>query len=281
MNCPACAYYNPAGAQTCFHCGLVLPIAAAVDAACPRHPEVQATGACSRCGTFGCGQCLVQHGEQWLCPDCELRVGTLPWDERETIGVWRAWWRTCLKMIATPSQTLRHAKPGDTLGSSMLFSTLSALVNIVPTMLVMLVVVGATSMFVKSEAAPSKVLLFGIVFGEMIFIVIATSLSALLVAGLDHLCLKLVGANPKTFDVTLRAYALASAPSLLGLIPVCGLYVTPIWSLVLRIVANVELHKTSGGKATLAILLPVIGFCGLGIALYMSIVGMAALSSLR
>jgi hypothetical protein len=58
-------------------------------------------------------------------------------------------------------------------------------------------------------------------------------------------------------------------------VPICGFYVFPIWSLVLRILALMHLHKTTAGKATLAVLVPVIVFCGLIIAFYIAVVGLA------
>jgi hypothetical protein len=50
---------------------------------CAKHPAVAAVGTCSRCGTFGCNQCLssTADGNQptflqqqgWLCADCLAR----------------------------------------------------------------------------------------------------------------------------------------------------------------------------------------------------------------
>jgi hypothetical protein len=51
-------------------------------------------------------------------------------------------------------------------------------------------------------------------------------------------------------------------PYLLGLLPVCGFYIFPIWSIVLRIFALMHFHRVSGGKATAAVLAPLVLFCG-------------------
>lgn len=59
------------------------------------------------------------------------------------------------------------------------------------------------------------------------------------------------------------------------MLPFCSFYVFPIWSLVLRIIANVYLHKTTAGKATAAVLLPLIVFCGLLFTFYMAVFALA------
>ena len=101
-------------------------------------------------------------------------------------------------------------------------------------------------------------------------------MSLFLVSGLDHLMLMLLGANPRPYTVSVRAQALSMGPYLLGLIPVCGMYVFPLWSMVLRIVALMHFHKTSAGKATVAVLAPLVLFCGLGVFVYLAAIGLAA-----
>lgn len=277
MNCPACGYYNPPGQQTCFHCSLSLPISAG-DALCAVHPEVKATGACSRCGTFGCGACLTSRGTDWLCAQCLSRVGTLPWDERDTLGLWRAWWRTSVQMISSPSQALSTAEPDAPLGSSIVFALLSTVVGFAPTLLAYAVVLvpvmlmgsrkealGAGAWLVPVIAVFYAVMLVGMQIGSVLFF-----------AGLDHLGLMLLGARPKSYSVTVRAYALSMGPYLLGLLPLCSLYVFPLWSVVLRIIANMHLHKTTAGKASAAVLVPIFLLCGGLIAFYAAVFALAA-----
>lgn len=277
VNCPACGYYNPVAQERCFHCGLLLPLSAG-DAKCARHPDVRASGACSRCGTFGCGTCLTQRGEAWLCPDCVGRSARLPWDEREQLGLWRAWWRTSVMMISSPVQTLQSAEPSAPVGSSMLYAGLSSLAGFVPTLLlyaVVLVPVMALSSAKADLGLPGAAVVgvgavayIGVLFGMQV-------VSVLFFAGLDHVALLMLGAQPKSYAVSLRASALAMGPYLLGLVPLCGLYVFPLWSLVLRIIGLVHLHRTTGGKAAAAVLLPGVLLCGGLVALYAAVFALA------
>ncbi|MCC6332991.1 MAG: YIP1 family protein [Myxococcales bacterium] len=268
MYCQACGAYNPEGTSACLNCGVLL--AAAVDpggAKCRKHSETPAVGTCSRCGSFGCGVCLSQRGAAWWCDDCVERAGTLPWDERAALGTWRAWWRTCVLLISSPVQTLEAARPEGGLGGSVLFSVLATIAGYATTLGMMaLVMVPSALMGAQRSSGDGKAFavimpLVVVVYAVMIF---GFQLASVLVlAGLDHLMLMLFGAQPRGYEVSVRANALAMAPALIGLVPICGIYVWPLWALVLRIIALAYLHKTTGGKAAAAVLVPAAVLCGL------------------
>lgn len=279
MSCPACGYYNPPGQERCFHCALLLPVSAG-DARCALHPEVKASGACSRCGTFGCGPCLEQRGEAWLCPSCRERSTKLPWDEREQLGLWRAWWRTSTTLISSPAATLRTVEPDAPLGSSVLFALLSTLAGFMPTVAGYALVAVPLVMLRGDEpelrGLGGGLVVAGVAAFYVVFLLFMQLASMLFFAALDQLGLLLLGAQPKGFNVSVRASALSMAPYLLGLVPICGLYVFPLWALVLRIVGLSALHRTSGGKAAVAVLLPVVLLCGLVLIIYASVFALAA-----
>ncbi len=240
--------------------------------------EQKATGACSRCGTFGCGNCLSARGNDWLCADCLGRVGQLPWDERESLGMWRAWWRTSVLIISSPGQALSTAEPDAPLGSSLLFVLLSTVVGYGPSMFGYLVALVPMLLLSAKKGSPAEGL-WVVPLGTLVWAVFLLALQvglSLFLSALDHLGLMLLGARPKSYSVTVRAYALSMGPYLLGLLPLCSLYVFPLWSVVLRIIANMSLHKTTAGKATAAVLLPIFLLCGGLVAFYAAVFALAA-----
>jgi len=259
----------------------VLPLPAG-DAVCAAHPEVKATGACSRCGTFGCGACLSARGTDWLCAKCLALVGMLPWDERATVGLWRAWWRTSVQMISSPGLALSTAEPDAPLGSSLLFALLSTVVGFAPSMLAyLLLLVPMLALGAKRASLGEGAVIVPMVVLFYVVLILAFQMGAVLfIAGLEHVALMALGAQPKSYSVTVRAYALSMGPSLLGLLPFCSLYVFPLWSVVLRVVANMALHKTTAGKATAAVLLPIVLLCG-GVAAFSVAVFALAANSAR
>lgn len=283
MYCQSCGAYNPGENPTCLNCRQPLPGRGAPPGAnCRVHPEVAAAGTCGRCGTFACANCLRPVGAQFWCEACVETGTTLPWDERESIGVWRAFWRTAVAMLTQPQVTLSTAKADAPLGSSALFSTLAFVVGFGPTM--------AVYAFIVLVAGLS---LAGVGKGEgafAVFLPVALATAALsgtlghlavlfFYAGLDHLTLLILGEKPRAYPVSVRVNALAMAPYLVGLVPFCGLYVMPIWSLVLRVLGVMHLHRVSAGKATAVVLLPVVVLCGLCGLLYVGIFMLAGLGA--
>jgi hypothetical protein len=255
-----------------------LPLPASVgDALCAVHSDVKAIGTCSRCGSFGCGSCLTQQGSGWMCTKCFGVVAKLPWDERGSIGVWRAWWRTAVAMLSAPNDTLRIAEPDADVGSSIIFSMISTLVGYVPTLLLFLPVAlfteGKQSLGVPGLVGGAVAGVFAVGFYGVFLL--AFELGALIiVSGLEHFALMMVG-SPKSYSVTLRAHALGTSACLTGILPFCSLYVHPLWSIILRIFALMHLHKTSGGQATAGVLLPIGLMCGGFFALYAAVIALA------
>jgi hypothetical protein len=286
VNCQACGVSNPPGAAACIACGVLLTATAGPSGPrCRKHAETPATGTCSRCGSFGCGVCLTQKGATWLCDDCAARAAVLPWDERETLGTWRAWWRTSVKMMSSPVQTLESAAPEGSLGSSALFALLSTLVGYLPTFVLLFGAAGLGFAFASRQAAKpasaEAVPFVAILAGELVMILVLQVAAVFFWAALDHLMLKLLGAQPRRFEVTVRANALSMGPMLLGLVPVCGAYVFPVWALVLRILGLMHLHRTTAGKAVLAVLLPIAVLICLAAVAYVGLIALVGSQAFR
>jgi len=81
-------------------------------------------------------------------------------------------------------------------------------------------------------------------------------------AALTHLFLMLVGGNMRGFFGTLRVVAYSSTSNLSAIIPLCGPFLGILWTLALSIIGLSEVHQITKGKATLAVLLPFVLFCG-------------------
>jgi len=265
LSYPLCAqgHLQPQlGGRFCVHCGsALLPAAVAGAPACAVHPQVLAEQACARCGNFACHACLrtVADGSQ-VCASCEARGAAvdLPWDQRDRLGTVSSFVRTCWMIATSPVRTLDRARPEGGMGSSLLFAVLADFTTALTTLLVygaVLVAFLATSVLgaERGQRSVSAWTTAGITAGAIILLaltfLLATLGGTLLASALDHLVLKMVGANPRSFQVTLRAHVLSLAPCLIGVIPFCGLYVVPVWAAILRIYAYRGMHRISTGKA--------------------------------
>lgn len=77
-------------------------------------------------------------------------------------------------------------------------------------------------------------------------------------AGILHVCLLIVGGANGRFEDSIRAVAFAQGSvAVLQIIPFMGAGIAAIWGLVIEIYAVKALHKTTGTKAALGVLLPI------------------------
>jgi len=268
MTCQSCGAHNPEGARICLQCQRLLPPPPAPDSPrCKAHPQSAAAGPCGRCGTFYCGACLRPAGQQWLCEACQAVAGQLPWDDRETSGVLVGWFKTCTALLLNPIQSLQTAKPEASLGSSLLYSLLCSVVAYAPTFILYSLFFGLAlpaKLFGGGGNSPDLApATFGAIFGAYgVVVIFLVAVSPLVFGGIQHAVLALAGANPRSYQVSVRAAALALAPALCGLVPVCGLYAFPVWALVLNVLSLMALHRTDGWRAFFAAISPWLLCCG-------------------
>ncbi|MCE9671712.1 YIP1 family protein [Myxococcus stipitatus] len=280
--CPSCQAYIIPGAQFCGKCGhsfLRQSTPESGEPVCSVHPEYVSVQACERCGAFSCARCLnVGARGEALCTKCFAREPDelLAWDRREEVGLVKAFWQTCLDVMLRPGATFDRARPTGSMGNSVLFVALAYFVSMFTTLVLYALVMGVMpwdSMMAKQEDAPSGMMVRGMMAGVFIVYLFLIPLFGtawtLAHAGVDHLVLRMAGV-PSTYAVTLRAHALSMGPYLVGLVPFCGAYVFPFWSMGVRVVAYRGMHRTSGGKAALGALVAPVAFMVLGCGLYIA-----------
>ncbi|MCP3143866.1 YIP1 family protein [Pyxidicoccus xibeiensis] len=286
--CPHCQSFVVPGAQSCGVCGNTLlreAVPGASEPVCAVHPELASLHACGRCGSFACAKCLRQseRGEP-LCATCHGRIpaGALPWDRRDELGTLRAFWDTCLDVMFRPMPTFAGMRQDGSIGSSMGFAMLCSLVSIFTTALVYMAFMSVfpvpDSAMESDNVSPTgfRMVMAGMFGAWIVLAPVMGLIATLLSSSVDHLLLKMAGTEAP-FSVTLRGNALSQAPLLMGLIPICSMYVTPFWTIGVRVVAYQGLHRTSWGKAALGALAgPVLScvVCGGGyVALLMATLG--------
>jgi len=97
----------------------------------------------------------------------------------------------------------------------------------------------------------------------IIYPVILT-LMLFIVAGINHLLLRLCGAGAQGFEGTFRVVTYGNSPMILGVIPFLGPLVGGLWAMVVTIIGYKNMHGTTYGRVILAFLLPFI----VGVALF-------------
>lgn len=273
--CPHCQRPITPGARTCPGCGTSLLREATPGGAeptCAFHPTRVSLAICDRCGSFACAECLrLNSRQEVVCQRCHaLEQDTLlPWDQREELGTFSAWWKTLVSVMFHPN-TFSTVRPEGSAGDSLLFAALCA----VPASILGSLLYMAFRALVTHEDPRGAGFTGNILLGEGLFMTLAFVLlgpllfvaTTVILAGLDHLVLRMGGVT-RGYPVTLRAHAFSLAPWVISAVPFIGNYVAPVWVLVARVFAYRGLHRTSWGVALAgSLVMPLLSCCLFGAA---------------
>jgi hypothetical protein len=186
----------------------------------------------------------------------------LPWDERQTKGLFNAFIETLQVVLSKPVAAFTAMKREGGLGEPLLYA-----------------VIGGTFGGVFAVTYNFALRSFGSfgdrhgamehLFGGIgwIFLLILTPLfvaiGMFVVSAILHVCLMIVNGAKQSFETTFRVvcFAEGSASPLL-VIPFCGGFIVGIWKIVLYCIGLARAHETETGRAVIAVLLPLIVCCG-------------------
>jgi hypothetical protein len=242
---------------------------------CALHPDQAAVEICSRCGNFVCPQCLVLSASgRPHCTTCESRGEVdnwrVPWERRAEIGFFRGYWDTTKAVMFSPQASFQGMSPTgrgwwDPL-SYLLVSCLAGISGLLAFWALYFAILFPTLMSsMKADlklGVPEVAVIVIAIISIVVLYPLLTVAFAFVWGGVEHLALRVLGVQTRGYEATVRAYCYASAPQIWGVIPLCGSYLHPIWQLVCRILGYRGVHRTTGGRATAAVLLPVGLCCG-------------------
>jgi hypothetical protein len=203
----------------------------------------------------------VQPGALPAAAAMAARSG-LPWDERQTKGLFNAFIETLQMVLIRPVAAFTEMKREGGLGEPLLYAVIGGTLG---------GVFGVTYNFALRSFAPfgDRQGALAHLFGGLgwIFLLVLTPLFVVIgmfvVSAILHVCLMIVGGAKQSFETTFRVvcFAEGSASPLL-IIPFCGGLITGIWKVVLYCIGLARAHETDNGRAVIAVLLPLIVCCG-------------------
>jgi hypothetical protein len=104
----------------------------------------------------------------------------------------------------------------------------------------------------------------GAFIGTLILAPIFVAIGLFIWSGLLHLCVMLVGGlgeSTSGFEGTFRVVSYVTVAQFANIIPVVGGLIALVWSIILGVIGLTDLHRTTQGKATAAILIPIALCC--------------------
>jgi predicted Zn finger-like uncharacterized protein len=114
---------------------------------------------------------------------------------------------------------------------------------------------GVIGLGVMGAGSIALLIIYPVILTIMLFIV----------AGINHLLLRICGAGAQGFEGTFRVVTYGNSPMILGVIPFLGPLVGGLWAMVVTIIGYKNIHDTTYGRVILAFLLPFI----VGMALFL------------
>jgi hypothetical protein len=230
-------------------------------AMCALHADTPAVGLCARCGGYVCAWCQrIGNDGTMLCATCADRLvmgGPVPWDQRQELGMWRAWWRTFKESLSGPNQFFARAANTPMGKPPILYATLSVWLG--QSWLALLYVGVGVAMAVAGKGKDGAAGI-GLAVGAVIAIAAMGPISAVLQmyvvpGGVIHLFAKMFGGKGD-YQKSARALGFAVGPMAIGIIPYLGGMAAWVICIVHQVYAIKHAHGITGGKAAAAVLLP-------------------------
>jgi hypothetical protein len=197
----------------------------------------------------------------------------LPWEERERLGIIESLIQTIRLLVTDPANAFSRLRRDGDITSPILFGIILSWVSVLFAQIWQLVLGNAVrSLFrgVEGFEAFARQPGVGAIVAILVITPIFVVIGMFLFSGIYHLCLMIVGAtesSPTGFEGTLKVYAYSQIAGLSTVLPLVGSLVYFVWSVALLVIGYSTAHRTTTGKALIAVLIPLILCCACGLAL--------------
>jgi len=125
--------------------------------------------------------------------------------------------------------------------------------------------------------------MYGLTIGWGLMMVVLAPLFVIIgvfiAAAILHLMLMIVGGASNGFEATVRVVCYTQTAQLAGIIPFCGGLVALVWTVILYVTGFSIAHRTTQGKAIIAVFLPLVLCCVMGVIFALVAGGLAAVAA--
>ncbi len=192
-------------------------------------------------------------------------VPPLPW-EQPGYPLLEGLFETAKLFFTEPTEAFRRMSLTGSLGRPIAYAIIFGWLGIIAQQLYQLAMGGSWMRWLPNmprtdELAASSLWTAGWSIAMMVVAPLLVLIGLFVGAAIVHVFLLLVGGANSGFDGTVRVMCYASTVQVLQVVPLCGGVAAGIWALVLEVVGLAVAHRTTQGKAALAVLLPVVLCC--------------------
>ena len=186
-----------------------------------------------------------------------------PWERRDTLGFGSAFIETIKLFVTSPAEAFAQTKRSGDYASPLIFAVMVGWIGIAISQIWgMLFNASMFSMFpgeMGDQMGAMAATSIGAFIGTVILAPVFVAIGLFIWAGLLHLCLMLVGGLSEStsgFEGTFRVVSYVTVAQFANIIPIAGGLIALVWSIILGVIGLTDLHRTTQGKATAAILIP-------------------------
>ena len=202
-------------------------------------------------------------------PQPPTRVATIPWEDSSRTSTFERFVETAKLLATRPSEAFAGMPTSGGIGSPLIYAIVVGWIGIGIAVIWNTLFQGMWIPFMGGgeEAAIAAgftaAWAVGMVIAAPLFVVLGVFIGAAIL----HLMLMIVGGANHGFEATVRVVCYAQTAQLAGIIPFCGSLVSMVWAIILYVFGLATAHRTTQGKAVLAVLLPVVLCCAFAAAL--------------
>lgn len=203
----------------------------------------------------------------------------IPW-EQPGYPFLEALYETAKLFVTVPTEAFRRMSVAADLGRPLLYAILLGWLGIIAGQLYSIALRGVTANLLPFQSAEGLAMGTGISIAVMVLAPIFVLLGIFIWAAIVHLFLMMVGGANSGFGATVRVMCYSTTAQLAQIVPLCGGIIGSVWAIVLEIIGLAQAHRTTQGKAALAVLLPLV-LCCVCVAIVVALFGAAILAAIR
>jgi hypothetical protein len=201
----------------------------------------------------------------------------LPWEHRQERGFFSAFIETLVMVLTKPGTAFSVMRIEGGLGEPLLYAIIGGGIGVIVWFIFSLVL-NSLGLLNPRGTGFGPMVGMSVSFVMLVWRLVAVAVAPFIFGGLVHLSLMLVGGANKAFETTFRVISFSQGSTApLQLVPCCGGLVALVWCLVANCIGVARAHEIDTGRATVAVLLPVIVCCGGGMLLLFMFGGLALL----
>jgi hypothetical protein len=207
--------------------------------------------------------------EETTSPPPTPATAPIPWEDPARTSTFERFAET-VKMLATrPGEAFAGMPTTGGIGSPLLYAIVVGWIGIAIAVVWNTLFQGMWIPFMGGgeEAAVAAAFTGAWAVGTIILAPILIIIGVFIGAAILHLMLMIVGGANNGFEATVRVVCYAQTAQLAGIIPFCGGLISMVWAIILYVFGLTTAHRTTQGKAVLAVLLPVVLCCAFAAAM--------------